>query len=894
MFKKFTKTKYTVCALLLFCLVSVVSIIPFINEGGVIGRSLDWSIPEESEHFEVMKEQSQYVWNDVYNEGFDMSNGQVSAWNSYLVGTLGTTLGLSGDTISKIVVFLATFAAAFFMYLATRYFLSRFGNQKNGFTFNIAAIVAGFIYGYSPIIFNQIVGGPITYYISYALLPLVCLLFVRSVSSEGKLNWSWVLAGGITYGAACIANQFAVFIFVSFILYIIIATKFRKKYTLSVLLIAGQAFLLNLYWLLPLFGNFGATVSNLYTLKTEDSLSALITNGIPFMEAINLFGFWNPYFINSLPPGLNIIWLLTTAAILILSISIVLVYKKNRFLWFCLITLFASLFFVKGGLEPFGSLNLTIYKYFTPFFLFRTLHHILVLPTFCLAILLAFWVNHKLHKSKTQSKNIAFLVVLIAVIGIVFVYSCPFLFGFLNNDLKTFSSNPELKGIVRELDQTNEDYRLTYFPMSNSPKFINPDDDSSLQGNDPNMSYSPIPVVIADIGVDNDSKRLARDAALATYNDYPTASQFFSLLNSRDFIWVKDRKPAHYSRQLSFFGQENYSELLHERLNNHFGEPLQDNDDLSHWQGKDTLPLIYPSNRIVKIDDNPNSLLYLLNFVDFEQYPNTTFLFAGENQESEIKPAVEIDSIYIDAFDETYISNMENWELGSRKVKSNKVDNEIEYEFHTSEKEDYNFDLAYSCDDKSISLNVNLDDNEIGIIDCTSDSLDHFNLYTFGNIKLPAGTHIIKIIEENKTKTRAGFNLYYLTFSDIKINDTVQDKTGSPPQISFEKNNPAHFRVEVSSATTPYYLNFLETFHPGWQATIGGIPLGTHQKVNGYANGWLVDKAGDYSIEIKYAPQRLYKKGIIISLTVLGSLVSLLIISLIIMGLRKSHVHAKN
>lgn len=79
----------------------------------------------------------------------------------------------------------------------------------------------------------------------------------------------------------------------------------------------------------------------------------------------------------------------------------------------------------------------------------------------------------------------------------------------------------------------------------------------------------------------------------------------------------------------------------------------------------------------------------------------------------------------------------------------------------------------------------------------------------------------------------------------------------SPPKISFKKISPVKYEVEVEQATKPFYLFFSEAFHSGWTISTAA----KHLTVNGYANGWLIDKAGSYKINIYFKPQNLLILG---------------------------------
>jgi hypothetical protein len=89
----------------------------------------------------------------------------------------------------------------------------------------------------------------------------------------------------------------------------------------------------------------------------------------------------------------------------------------------------------------------------------------------------------------------------------------------------------------------------------------------------------------------------------------------------------------------------------------------------------------------------------------------------------------------------------------------------------------------------------------------------------------------------------------------------------SPASIvqSYERINPTTVKVRAQPGNGMLVLN--ESFHEGWQATINGRVISSHQIVNGFANGWWIDdsyakEAGgkkEYEIVLKYEPQtKLY------------------------------------
>lgn len=100
------------------------------------------------------------------------------------------------------------------------------------------------------------------------------------------------------------------------------------------------------------------------------------------------------------------------------------------------------------------------------------------------------------------------------------------------------------------------------------------------------------------------------------------------------------------------------------------------------------------------------------------------------------------------------------------------------------------------------------------------------------------------------------------------------------PKLSFQRINPTKYIIHVTRAEGSFILNFGDSFHEGWKAYImpgagisswfsslvlKPIPETQHYLVNGYANGWYINKSGDYSILIEYYPQKVFYAGLLLS-----------------------------
>lgn len=70
-------------------------------------------------------------------------------------------------------------------------------------------------------------------------------------------------------------------------------------------------------------------------------------------------------------------------------------------------------------------------------------------------------------------------------------------------------------------------------------------------------------------------------------------------------------------------------------------------------------------------------------------------------------------------------------------------------------------------------------------------------------------------------------------------------------KMDFKKISNDQYIAQVKSAKIPFILVLNNTFDKLWQAKIDKQIIDKHFIVNGFANGWLIEKTGDYLIDIK-------------------------------------------
>lgn len=126
-------------------------------------------------------------------------------------------------------------------------------------------------------------------------------------------------------------------------------------------------------------------------------------------------------------------------------------------------------------------------------------------------------------------------------------------------------------------------------------------------------------------------------------------------------------------------------------------------------------------------------------------------------------------------------------------------------------------------------------------------------------------------------KEKTSLKIYEIIHPLVIFVSEKQTTSSVRPEISFQKINPTKYVTAIKGANQPFILSFSEAFDARWQASVNGKSLKNHFIINGYANGWLIEKTGDYQVVIEYRPQKIFFLGCSLSgLTFLSSLVYLM------------------
>jgi hypothetical protein len=96
--------------------------------------------------------------------------------------------------------------------------------------------------------------------------------------------------------------------------------------------------------------------------------------------------------------------------------------------------------------------------------------------------------------------------------------------------------------------------------------------------------------------------------------------------------------------------------------------------------------------------------------------------------------------------------------------------------------------------------------------------------------------------------------------SEIVVNDkdvetlalSSKIHTNEVQKINYIKINPVSYKIEVNNCSDSFILILVNNYNKMWQARIDGVPIQTHFKANGFSNAWLVEKKGNFSIDVNF------------------------------------------
>jgi len=484
--------------LVVFLIYAVLSLLAFrglLLTPGTLGHNWDWFVPPEPFQLQRVAELSRYVWRDVSLGTPANDYGLTNAPFHFLIGSLGNW-GIGGNVSSKALLVVTALLAAHFMFLLLQTLLENSKKTKQS-----AAFFGGLFYGFSPFLFNELIGGSATQFFTYAFIPLAIFFFLKK-----KLIWFTITLSVITFS---LQNIFLVGLILA--LYTLFHSDKKKN-----LKFLGAALilylLLNAYWILPVAANLRGVVTQGSSPEYLDEKS-LLANVPPLDQAFFGRGYFTDFFTTVGQGTLGMAWLICSALTIVILLGYLWKEKPARESLFWLALFLLSLIFTTGRRVPLGAFVLETYRRVPGMALFRSPQHFITLTTFGLAIVLGFAAQKFLRQSRQFGTAILALLFLLFLIGLAPYHRGDLGYSYLKESgggsyVIPFQLSPNYREILTELRERGASGRVLFFPMSHSPLYLETEYQKKGQGGEPLMTYGVPTVVSSDLISDSGPKEI--------------------------------------------------------------------------------------------------------------------------------------------------------------------------------------------------------------------------------------------------------------------------------------------------------------------------------------------------------------------------------------------------
>jgi hypothetical protein len=113
---------------------------------------------------------------------------------------------------------------------------------------------------------------------------------------------------------------------------------------------------------------------------------------------------------------------------------------------------------------------------------------------------------------------------------------------------------------------------------------------------------------------------------------------------------------------------------------------------------------------------------------------------------------------------------------------------------------------------------------------------------------------------------------------DLILKSSKDLTTGKLPELDYEKISSVAYKINVKNAQGPFMLVLSQLYNGGWKAKYSDSAIGDekHYLINGFENGWYIERKGDYEVAIEYEPEIFLEKGKFVTITAIISGVVLL------------------
>jgi hypothetical protein len=102
--------------------------------------------------------------------------------------------------------------------------------------------------------------------------------------------------------------------------------------------------------------------------------------------------------------------------------------------------------------------------------------------------------------------------------------------------------------------------------------------------------------------------------------------------------------------------------------------------------------------------------------------------------------------------------------------------------------------------------------------------------------------------------------------NSTSMNEIANKMLTAPKNLVWKETSSIRYEVNLESNSS-FMLVLLESYDKHWKMYVNGnlLPETNHLKVNGFANGWLIEYIGNLEITIYYETQNSFTTSVIAS-----------------------------
>ncbi|MHB8619112.1 MAG: hypothetical protein ACYDAG_05970 [Chloroflexota bacterium] len=741
-------------------------------------------------------------------------------------------LGISGQVMSKLLLLGTVFCSALSMRWLASDLLARGPSRPESHARSgscaapFAAWCAGVFYGFSPLLFGELIGGGHTLFVSYAVSPLIFLGFHRAVRTVGWARARWALFSGLALTTASAALNYWALDIALLAAFVAASRPTREAvhaFGMMLFFFAGSS----LYWTLPVITTVRAEITAIATAPSNLDLANL-RSGVPSpFDALLATGFFRPFFVWAMPPLIHAVWTPIVAAAAIVCLGTLLLesrlnHRQDVLVWPVCLLLF--ILFATGLRSPLSSLVAWAYEHVAAFSLFRSPQRWMMPVTLCYSICLGFAARYWLARAFEHSKRAGYAGLAIAL-GIVLLWINPFLSGDLGrsrlraygggNFVSQFRWSPATTAWARMLEADPSNVRALFLPMALSPYYLATPYQDEGQGGDPLVFDSPKPTLTVDAS-QGSAQRLAQAIAWRAYlgEDAPTFERLLALIGVKYVALRNDVRPNfgpgveawNYPRTKRFLDRQ--TDLHRVRLGDGSDSTLR------AYETANRLPHIYATTNLVLVDQDFNVLVSALKDVDLRSQPA---LVTYDPAQDQLLRSIR--------WDQMFLSPRLATQLFGRLPGQNAVGTVLQMD-----------GVRYRFEGWDNTRDIP------------------------GNAEVP---------------------VLHFALDGAPPLPQLQE-----PRV--HQVGTTRYDFELSSSSAPMVIVLGEASHPGWQALMPGPTSGVSPKkirVNGYANGWMLIPDGtaqitEIAVSIRFSNQAIMEKaGLLSVLFVSSSLLAALLMA---------------